>query len=296
MKRQIGLIGLAVSTVVAIAVDIFALYRLHELEIPQNVDNDTGFYVSSAVSDLVQQNPMDNVEDLLSNLILKKECVDNCRTDTKIDLINISLTDNALENYSRSVFEKIAHKEIIDEFILNADTSGDVGNADNASGYYSNLSEDEVLKVLNELRFVFPSGKYFNHGGVTDSPCIGHSAGIYSHCNSYIGKASYTYRSVAVDKAWQCLAYACLFSDNIFGKDCNVTIFDDYSLLHVGDLIRYGSKSHSAVVLSVSDDGITVTECNRDNIDCMIEWDRFISFDELKREDVFYLTRYEIDE
>lgn len=152
-------------------------------------------------------------------------------------------------------------------------------------------TESILMEKLDSLRQTFPDGKYWNTVGadlsglsqeeicsiVTDEPCC-HSENGISFCHEYNGETRYAF---SYDTNVQCLAFASMISDFLFGKDAGVEIFYEYDQLAVGDHIRFLSGEHSVIVIEKNDDFIRVVECNRDYESCRIEWDRKISREEL---------------
>ena len=153
---------------------------------------------------------------------------------------------------------------------------------------YMNLSLTEKLELLREL---FPDGAYWNTIGyditdmsqeeacmiVTDEPCS-HTWNGYIYCHVYEGKTRYEF---GYDTNIQCLAFASMISDFLFGKDKEIETFYDFDQLSVGDQIRFLSYEHSVVVIEKGEDYVKVVECNRDYENCEIEWDRELSEDEV---------------
>ena len=169
------------------------------------------------------------------------------------------------------------------------------------------LTEARVLLELDQLAFYFEAGCYWNHYGidvssmsdleqamcVTDSACA-HSENGYDFCNIYNGAMSEAFPEY--DYETQCLGYASLISDLLFGTDAPVTEFYDFDDLRIGDHIRLVQNEHSMIVTDIdwSTDTITVTEVNADYENCQISWGRTITRDELysmEGEATFY-TRY----
>lgn len=160
--------------------------------------------------------------------------------------------------------------------------------------------QEQAAEVLNRLRDVFPEGKYWNHMGVedwdeytvTDTPCQ-HDVYGDTYCNGYYD-SSVKDLWPQFDPLEQCLGFAALLSDMVFGKESPVTTFEDYTLLRVGDHVRLNLSEHSMVVLSVEEKGITVVECDSDYEHCRISWDRFISWDDLSAYayEILCITRY----
>lgn len=162
------------------------------------------------------------------------------------------------------------------------------------------ITEEEAAATLESLRDTFPEGSYWNHVGVedwdeftvTDSPCQ-HDLYWDAYCNTYTGGIQELFPQF--EPMEQCLGFAALLSDLVFGEDAPVSTFTDYTQLRVGDHIRLELTEHSMVVLTVDGEGITVVECNSDYEHCRISWDRFLSWDDLAATsyEMECITRYE---
>ena len=162
------------------------------------------------------------------------------------------------------------------------------------------ITEEEAAATLESLRDTFPDGSYWNHMGleewdeftVTDIPCD-HDLYWDTYCNSYTGGIQELFPQF--EPMEQCLGFAALLSDLVFGEDAPVSTFTDYTQLRVGDHIRLELTEHSMTVLTVAEEGITVVECNRDYEHCRISWDRFLSWEELAAYsyEMECITRYE---
>ena len=154
------------------------------------------------------------------------------------------------------------------------------------------LYVEEVNRRFDELREIFPHGKYWNHMGskistgtqtpysVTNTPC-NHSANGSAYCNRYKGVTASVFTKIT---CMQCLGFASLLGDEVFGTDAPIHSYRDLNLLRVGDHIRYSSPLHSVTVTGIYDTYITVAEVNRGNISCKIEWGRKITYTELKKQ------------
>ena len=177
------------------------------------------------------------------------------------------------------------------------------GAVDFAVSYYEEpqpITEEEAAATLESLRDTFPDGSYWNHMGleewdeftVTDIPCD-HDLYWDTYCNSYTGGIQELFPQF--EPMEQCLGFAALLSDLVFGEDAPVSTFTDYIQLRVGDHIRLELTEHSMTVLTVAEEGITVVECNRDYEHCLISWDRFLSWEELAAYsyEMECITRYE---
>lgn len=153
-----------------------------------------------------------------------------------------------------------------------------------------------------ELQERLPDGKYWNHmwqdlpyGAetpflISDTPCE-HSIYGELYCNFYNGKTEELFYSSTL---CQCLGFASLLSDQLFGRDAPLHVFYDIDSLRVGDHIRLHEYEHSMTVLEKSEDAITVAEVNENYEDCLISWTRQISYYELEdlAWDSEYISRY----
>lgn len=171
----------------------------------------------------------------------------------------------------------------------------------------SDLLEHRAKTQLKRLSQYFTDGSYWNHididiSGmsdedramcVTDTPCT-HSVNGYDYCNIYNGVMAEYFPQY--DYETQCLGYASLISDLIFGLDAPVIEFYNFDDLHIGDHIRLVNNEHSMIVTNIDweTDTVTVTEVNADYENCEISWNRQITRDELYalESDVRFYTRY----
>ena len=169
------------------------------------------------------------------------------------------------------------------------------------------LAEQGVQTRLELLEDYFPNGMYWNHIGVdtsemtadeiamcvTDTPC-NHSVYGYGNCNIYNGLMDDFFPQYGDEM--QCLGYASIISDLLFGYDAPITEFYDFDELRIGDHIRMGWYEHSMIVTDIDwdTDTITVTEVNADYENCQISWGRQITRSELlgMEGDLTYYTRY----
>ncbi len=158
----------------------------------------------------------------------------------------------------------------------------------NASAYPDGWI-DKFNETIIELQKQFLNGAYWNHMGydsatndnykiVTNIPC-NHSVNGERYCNSYTGKADdgYPYH----DKSIECLGFANMLSDMVFGKDADVRIYYDYDEIKIGDLARINNNMHTVFIIDKTDDYIVVAECNADYRTCRINWGRKISRDKV---------------
>lgn len=186
------------------------------------------------------------------------------------------------------------------ESALEESSQGAVGLAFSCYEEPQPITEEEAAATLESLRDTFPDGSYWNHMGleewdeftVTDIPCD-HDLYWDTYCNSYTGGIQELFPQF--EPMEQCLGFAALLSDLVFGEDAPVSTFTDYTQLRVGDHIRLELTEHSMTVLTVAEEGITVVECNRDYEHCRISWDRFLSWEELAAYsyEMECITRYE---
>ena len=148
---------------------------------------------------------------------------------------------------------------------------------------FEDFTLEEKLELLREI---FPQGMYWNRYGydgegpnylnISYSSCW-HDGG-YSACNQYWGNTAYYFPYA---NNIQCLGFASMISDFLFGQDSGFEVFYDWESLDVGDHIRLVSNTHSMIVIEKTDSYIKVVECNSDYNTCFINWDRQISRDKL---------------
>ncbi len=144
---------------------------------------------------------------------------------------------------------------------------------------YSQMTDEQIMEKLKKLAEIFPAGKYWNHFSenydvysVTDIPC-NHDKD-YNNCNTYVGMINTIMPYWVTGK--QCLGFASLCSDYIFGKSENIRAYYDFDQIQIGDQIRtnvntiYGN--HSALIIDKTDEYIVVMECNADYKTCKIGW------------------------
>lgn len=166
--------------------------------------------------------------------------------------------------------------------------------------YYS---QQAVSLRIEALREDFPEGAYWNHAGieleegadnsftVTDTPCQ-HELYLDDDCNVYDGITLELFPDF--EYLTQCLGFASLVGDIVFGENAQTEIYYDYSRLRIGDHIRVIEDMHSMIVREIHDEYVTVLEVDADLNTCEISWSREISFASLTElgDDVEYLTRY----
>ena len=211
------------------------------------------------------------------------------KSETEAGVSQAALREEALSSASSAV-----------ESALEESSQGAVGLAFSCYEEPQPITEEEAVATLESLRDTFPEGSYWNHMGleewdeftVTDIPCD-HDLYWDTYCNSYTGGIQELFPQF--EPMEQCLGFAALLSDLVFGEDAPVSTFTDYTQLRVGDHIRLELTEHSMTVLTVAEEGITVVECNRDYEHCRISWDRFLSWEELAAYsyEMECITRYE---
>lgn len=161
------------------------------------------------------------------------------------------------------------------------------------------LTASDAADRLYALRDKFPDSAYWNHMGtegdasifnITDTPCD-HDLYGEMYCNGYNGVTCEFFPEYGNEV--QCLAYASLLQDLVFGSDAPMTEYSDVTAALPGDHIRLVTLEHSVVVLENDGDALTVTEVNRDYDDCRIDWGRTLWFDELYGIELRCFTRYE---
>lgn len=155
-----------------------------------------------------------------------------------------------------------------------------------------------MSEKLALLKTLFPEGFYWNNKDsssvnsgdaaclrISKSQCI-HSGYGTSRCNGYSGVLAnfFNFGSYNI----QCLGFASMISDILYGKDAKVVEFSDYNALEVGDTVRLLAYDHSAVVIEKTDSYITVAESNRDYEHCKITWGRQINRSAFSRSARFF--------
>lgn len=146
-------------------------------------------------------------------------------------------------------------------------------------------TEAEARETLASLSVYFEDGCYWNTAGVpadaqdafsiTDTPCD-HSMDGYVFCNTYSGITETCFPEYGSGST-QCLGYASLLSDLVFGTEAPIRVHYDFDRLRVGDHIRLRSWEHSMVVTEIGTEAdgsryIQVTEVNEDYETCRISW------------------------
>lgn len=149
--------------------------------------------------------------------------------------------------------------------------------------------EAYIIQKIEELKTIYPEGKYWNRGGVTDIPCT-HSVNDCINCNVYKSVINSAFPYVV--QGGQCVGFASICSDYIFGLNAPTKVFNDYESLEIGDFIRTAKERHSALVIDKCDEYITVVECNADYQTCKITWGRQLTRKYLEENESWYIKRY----
>lgn len=167
------------------------------------------------------------------------------------------------------------------------------------------ITPEEATAKLQALQLVYLDGMYWNNPDgsvvfdpatnnmdalVTDTPCAHKIPQTeITTCAYHAGISSVP---LAYGQAPQCMGYASMISDQVFGAGAPVRVHRTIGKVKIGDVIRILSESHSVVVTGILDEGFEVTECNRDFKTCKIEWGRVLTWEEIVNEDYLIITRY----
>lgn len=152
------------------------------------------------------------------------------------------------------------------------------------------IPDDDFKDILEQLKKDFPDGMYWNKGSVSNEACS-HPSGRM--CNKYEGATNIAFSHYRwYELGTQCLGFASLISDCIFGADAPVHSFSDFKQVRVGDHVRMNNDTHSAIVIEKGTDYILVVECNADYKTCQITWGRKITEATLNATNSWYVTRY----
>ena len=161
------------------------------------------------------------------------------------------------------------------------------------------MTNAQIKEKIAELRSIFPNGKYWNHHNtsangtydvyaVTNTPCSNGAEGC-AFCNIYKGVTDSVMPYKV--KGSQCLGFASLCNDYIFGANENIRVYYDFNQIQIGDQARINNDSHSVLVIDKAADYIVVAECNADYKTCIIGWDRVITKQELAACNSWYISR-----
>ncbi len=144
------------------------------------------------------------------------------------------------------------------------------------------IAFDMVSKQLDELRDVYPDGYYWNHeitaenkGQTVNGTWIETWEDVVtSHpCNHDFDRIG-LYGCNAFDHGIACWGFANKVFYEVFGiRAYDTDRLYDVENISVGDHVRF-NYTHSAIVVARDGDKITLLECNYDNKNCQILWDR----------------------
>lgn len=162
-------------------------------------------------------------------------------------------------------------------------------NLEEASRYDTEEPGDGIAMLaathtMDQLRQMFPAGKYWNHAGMsgnnaegwTNTPC-NHKV-TTSTCNHYVRPNGQSWSS-------QCMGYAQELAYLYYGSDpINQPLRTDKDVVDIlmpGDVVRYLNNQHSIFITAVNGEDITFSDCNYGN-QCIIRWDVHITKSKLK--------------
>lgn len=165
------------------------------------------------------------------------------------------------------------------------------------------LFEEYAGHKFDYLQSRLPEGTYWNHMGrddisyaqevtfvTTEIPCI-HSTYGELYCNFYNGATKQLFFD---NTLCECLGFASLLSDQVFGESAPLHVFHDSSLLRVGDHIRLDEYEHSMTVVEIHEDYLVIAEANAGYEDCLIAWKTQLTWDRLRNLswDSWFISRY----
>ena len=166
-----------------------------------------------------------------------------------------------------------------------------------------NMFEEYAERKFSYLQERLPHGNYWNHMGLseysygqevtfvtTETPCVHHSYGEL-YCNFYNGA---TKQLFSANTLCECLGFASLLSDHVFGTELPLHTFRDEKLLRVGDHIRLNEYEHSMIVKEIHEDYLVVAEVNANYEDCLISWTTQFTWSRLRNLswDSRFISRY----
>ena len=128
---------------------------------------------------------------------------------------------------------------------------------------------------------------------VTDTPCQ-HDVYWDTYCNEYTGGIQELFPQF--EPMEQCLGFAALLSDLVFGEDAPVSHLHRLLPAACGRQHPFGTfRTLHGGAHRGKTTGITVVECNSDYEHCRISWDRFLSWEDLDAYsyELECITRYE---
>lgn len=134
--------------------------------------------------------------------------------------------------------------------------------------YDSIPTEQSVYQTLISFKDKYPEGTPFNDAD-----------------NRYLSEKVFPNVKFT---GYGCVAFALELSDAAFG-DLPGRYSFDYDNVRVGDIIRLDNDKHSAIVLEVSSDTVTIAEGNYNN---SVHWERTLNKADAVKEWNYIITRY----
>lgn len=128
-------------------------------------------------------------------------------------------------------------------------------------------TQAEAYSAMIALKSSYPEGKRY-----TNDDFYAWNGGVYSG-------------------GYGCAGFAFMLSDAAFGTlPARVVTPVTISALHVGDILRVNSNTHSVIILEVYSDHVIIAEGNYNS---SVHWGRSLSASEVERAD-YYMTRYPV--
>ena len=141
-------------------------------------------------------------------------------------------------------------------------------------------------------------GKKINHCTVTVKTPTLTTKSIYQNMIDLKGKYPegmpwtndnyYRWNGGIYSAGYGCAGFAFLLSDAAFGK-LPAREHDDFGNIRVGDIVRINNDTHSVIVLSINNTGITVAEGNYNS---SIHWGRMFTLKQMAKVGNYIMTRY----
>lgn len=167
----------------------------------------------------------------------------------------------------------------------------------------NNPTENKTQQALEQLKLQYPDGKHWNNTTgiqldttknnhdtlLSNTPCNHNYTD--STCAHHVGISSVPF---LYPSAMQCLGFASMISDSIFGQGAPIRIHQNWDELKIGDMIRLIQTGHAVIVTSIdrTNETIQVAECNRDFNTCTIHWGRTVTKQQVESEPYDIVTRY----
>lgn len=155
------------------------------------------------------------------------------------------------------------------------------------------VNDSDFANAISNLKKSFVDGQYWNKYNSSDYshtgsiPCTGSSGGVSCVNRGYCGYNGYctclcgAYVYGGVEKAWQCLGFACKLGYSIFGTDpYSWGKHTNASNLKPGDIVygnlsavMSGATTHAIFITGVSGSNVTYADCNSAG-PCKVKWGR----------------------